>query len=92
MDIIYSQRFIDEFKDILEFIAKDSLTNSLNFEAELKSKINALGFMPYRFRQSTKIDDKNVRDMVFRGYVIIYAVEQECIKVLGIYKAKAWKP
>ncbi|WP_258864506.1 hypothetical protein [Helicobacter sp. MIT 01-3238] len=48
--------------------------------------------MPYRFRQSTKIDDKNVRDMVFKGYVIIYAVEQECIKVLGIYKAKAWKP
>lgn len=38
MDIIYSQRFIDEFKDILEFIAKDSLTNSLNFEAELKAK------------------------------------------------------
>lgn len=92
MDIIYSQRFIDELKDILDFIAKDSLTNSLKFEQELKSKINTLNFMPYRFRQSTKIDDKNVRDMVFKGYVIIYAVEQECIKVLGIYKAKAWKP
>lgn len=48
--------------------------------------------MPYRFRQSTKIDDKNVRDVVFKGYVIIYAVETECIKVLGIYKAKVWKP
>lgn len=67
MDIIYSQRFIDELKDILDFIAKDSLTNSQKFEQDLKSKINALGFMPYRFRQSTKIDDKNVSDMVLRA-------------------------
>ena len=91
MGIIYSQRFIDELKDILDFIAKDSLANSLKFEQELKSKINTLNFMPYRFRQSTISSDKNVRDMVFKGYVIIYAVETECIKVLGIYKAKAWK-
>lgn len=34
--------------------------------------------MPYRFRQSIKTNDKNVRDMVFRGYVVIYAVEIEC--------------
>lgn len=44
MDIIYSQRFIDELKDILDFIAKDNLTKSLQFETELTSKINALGF------------------------------------------------
>ena len=25
--------------------------------------------------QSTKSSDKNVRDMVFKGYVVVYAVE-----------------
>lgn len=38
MEIIYSQRFIDELKDIMDFIAKDSLSRALEFESELKSK------------------------------------------------------
>lgn len=90
MDIIYSQRFVDELKDIMDFIAKDSFARALEFESELKSKIATLDFMPYRFRQSAKSNDKNVRDMVFKGYVVIYAVEIERVKILGIYKAKIW--
>ena len=38
MDIIYSQRFIDELKDIMDFIAKDSFARALEFESELKKQ------------------------------------------------------
>lgn len=39
------------------------------------------------YRKSISFDDERVRDLVFKSYVIPYAIEDETIYVLGIYKA-----
>ncbi|EGR7920127.1 type II toxin-antitoxin system RelE/ParE family toxin, partial [Campylobacter jejuni] len=42
----------------------------------------------YKFRKSLAFDDENVRDFIFKGYVIPYKIDKEkdLIIILGIYK------
>ncbi|EAL2490596.1 type II toxin-antitoxin system RelE/ParE family toxin, partial [Campylobacter jejuni] len=50
--------------------------------------LKKLDFMPYKFRKSLAFDDENVRDFIFKGYVIPYKIDKEkdLIIILGIYK------
>ena len=42
--------------------------------------------MPYRCRKNAILGDENVRDLVFKGYVITYRINEKSIEVLLIYK------
>ena len=42
--------------------------------------------MPYRYRKNAILGDENVRDLVFKGYVITYRINEKSIEVLLIYK------
>lgn len=44
--------------------------------------------MPYKFRQSKCFNDENIRDFIFKGYVIPYLIDKENNKIviLAIFK------
>ncbi|MBN2826204.1 MAG: type II toxin-antitoxin system RelE/ParE family toxin [Campylobacterales bacterium] len=86
MRILKSDGFNKEIKEILQFIATDSPTNAKRFKDTLFVKINELAFMPYKFRQSIYFDDANIRDMIFKGYVISYKIQADTITLIGIIK------
>jgi len=44
---------------------------------------------PYRFRQSIYFDDSSIRDLVFKGYVVVYKIRDESIDVFGLTKYQA---
>ncbi len=85
-----SDRFIVELDNITTFIAIDSLDRAMEFEDELKEKMKILPSNPYAFRKSIKFDDENIRDFIFKGYVIPYLIEDNIIYLLGIYKTNQW--
>lgn len=88
MHIVKQPKFNDSLKEILYFIALDSKQRAKNFKNELISKINGLVFMPYKFRQSIYFEDENIRDLIFKGYTIVYKVDEqnETILIIGIKK------
>ncbi|MDO9266640.1 MAG: type II toxin-antitoxin system RelE/ParE family toxin [Sulfurimonas sp.] len=90
MKILKREAFNREFKEILYFIAQDSKTNAKRFKNELIEKVNDLGFMPYKFRKSIFFHDDNIRDLVFKGYVIVYSIDEQenIITIIGISKYK----
>ncbi|MCZ6156858.1 type II toxin-antitoxin system RelE/ParE family toxin [Campylobacter ureolyticus] len=90
MLIIESKRFTDELNSICDFIAKDSINRAITFQQELKSKLDNIAFMPYINRKSIKFNDKNIRDFIFKGYVIPYLIDDDKIVILGIYKRNLW--
>lgn len=47
--------------------------------------------MPFRFRKNRTLNDKTVRDLIFKGYIVPFKVESENIKILGIYKNNIWQ-
>lgn len=91
MKIIYTDRFIYEMRLINDFIAFDSRARAKEFTQNVKLACRKLADMPYKCRKSFKFDDENVRDLIYKGYVVPYLVENECISILGIYKENAWE-
>ncbi|KEA45847.1 type II toxin-antitoxin system RelE/ParE family toxin [Campylobacter mucosalis] len=88
MVIIYKDDFIEALARIREFIALDSVSRADNFTKELRSKIEQIPFMPYRFRKNAILNDKNIRDLIFKGYVVSYKIDEknQVIKILSIFK------
>lgn len=86
MKFIFDKKFKDALSEIEEFIAIDSFERAYKFKNDLYKKIYNLEFMPKKCRKSMLSDDESVRDLIFKGYVVVFKVENEIIKVLYIYK------
>ena len=76
MQIKRSSKYNSNLFKILDYIAKDKISASENFLKELDKLINNLQNFPFKFRQSVYFDNKNIRDMVYKGYTVIYRVNE----------------
>lgn len=90
MKIIRDEKYLLNLKNIMEFIAEDSLKQALKFQIELDKKIINLSYMPYKFKQSIYFNHENIRDFIYKGYVIPYKIDtdEETITIIGINKYK----
>ena len=90
--IIIATRFQQELNEILDFIALQSLDEARKFKNGLYAKIATLALMPRRCRRNLVANDENVRDLIYKGYVVVFGVDDDkaCVEVLGIYKANVW--
>jgi len=88
MKIIRSKRYTLSLQNIITYISKDSKTRAFNFKNELDKIVNNLVNMPYKFRPSIYFTDENKRDLIFKGYTIVYKIDetQDMITIIGIKK------
>lgn len=91
MRVVFSTRFRHEIAIISKFIALDSKKRANAFINSVEKQCSTLSNMPYKYRKSLKFDDENVRDLVFKGYVMPYLVQGDEIHILGIYKENLWE-
>jgi len=87
MQIEFDGKFEESLKLILEYIAKDKLSASKKFRKDLFTQIKNLSNFPYKYRKSFYFDDENIRDMIFKGYTIVYeiALQNDSIIILNIF-------
>ena len=88
MQIIRSKNYLKKLQNIMEFIAQDSVNRAIEFQIDLDENIDNLAYMSYKFRKSNYFDDENIRDLIFKGYVIPYEIDQKnnTIIIIGIKK------
>jgi len=86
LKVIIEIGFFEPLLKILTTIAKDKISASKKFNKDLRKKINLLLESPFMCRPSIYFEDKKYRDLIFKGYTIIYKVEENEIKVLDIFK------
>ena len=86
MKIVIEISFSEPLFKILTTIAKDKKSASIKFNKDLRDKINLLQESPLMCRASIYFEDDKYRDLIFKGYTIIYKVEDNKIKVLDIFK------
>lgn len=91
MVIKRTARFNRELKTVFDFIAKDSPSRARDFRDKLIAKLQAISDSPLMYRKSASFDDESIRDLIFKSYVIPYAIENGAIYVLGIYGANKWQ-
>ena len=88
MRIINNSDFSQELKDILKYIANDKPSASKKFSKELKDNIKLILDNPYMYPPSYYFNDKDVRDMTYKKYTIVYQVslERNTIEIMKIFK------
>ncbi|WP_198305392.1 type II toxin-antitoxin system RelE/ParE family toxin [Arcobacter vandammei] len=90
MQIIRDTKYLIKIQSIVEYIAKDSIFRAFDFLDSLDEQINNLPNMPLKCRKSIYFDDENIRDLIFKGYVIPYKIDidKKQITIIGINKYK----
>lgn len=87
MIISYKKTFENQLLQIVNYIAKDKIEASINFANELEELIFLIPNNPFKYKPSVYFDNKNIRDMTYKGYTINYKVnfEKDLIEVLRIF-------
>ena len=87
MKIIYNPIFEDELLHIINRIAEDKPNASIKFALELEKSILNIPIFPFKYKPSVYFDDKNVRDMTYRRYTVVYEVnlDENSIEILKIF-------
>ena len=85
MRVNYQPLFKKQLKIIQLSIAKDKVTAARKFVKELKVMCENIVNMPYKHRQSIYHDNKNSRDMIFKGYTITYEISEDKIIIETIF-------
>ena len=88
MKIEITTEFRDRLNDQIEYIAKDKPTAARNFKSQLLNRIKEIPNMPYAYRQSIFFDQADIRDLIFKGYIVVFKVDEneQLIKVFGFSK------
>jgi len=87
MQIIYKKTFEKQLLNIVNYIAKDKINASVKFANELEKSIFSIADNPLKYKASIYFRNENIRDMIYKGYTIIYKVsfQNNTIEVLRIF-------
>jgi len=88
MQIIRDTGYLQKLQSIMEYIAQDSVNQALKFQVDLDEIIDDIPDMPFKYKKSIYFNDNNIRDLVFKGYVVPYKVDtaKNQIIIIGINK------
>jgi mRNA-degrading endonuclease RelE of RelBE toxin-antitoxin system len=90
MIVSISNEFLKLLTEQVRYIYKDKPRAALKFRKDLLKNIKKDLKQPFHFKKSRYIDDENIRDYVFKGYVVVYEVdvERKIVSVFGFIKYK----
>jgi toxin ParE1/3/4 len=90
MKLLFSTRFRKELQNVISFIQYDNKYNAIKFYDDIMDNLKLIPDMPFAYRVSSKYNDKNVREMIFKKYTIIFQITTKNIIILGIFNQNLW--
>jgi len=88
--IKYSKQAEIDIKEAISHIAKESITNALNYLSGYEEKIDLLLSNPYMgIECKAKLINRDCRVLVYKSHLLIYRIKQEDNKIfiIRIYHA-----
>lgn len=88
MKIKILKSFSSKLEKQIDYIAKDKPQAARNFKKDILKRIKELDSMPYKNKQSIYFNDEKIRDLIFKGYVVVYRIndDEKAIEVFGLIK------
>jgi len=83
--VVETENFKRQLRIISFTIKNDKPSAALKFVKDLKKQTNEIANMSYKYRKSYYYNDEKVRDMIFRGYTIIYKIYDNYIAIAEIF-------
>lgn len=90
MKIELTSTFRDQLRKQIQYISKDKPTAARKFNTLIFQKIRKIPEAPFKNRKSFFFDNENIRDLIVKGYLIVYEIlkiENKTV-IFGFYK---WK-
>jgi toxin ParE1/3/4 len=84
MKILWTEPSLDDLRAIRGYIAKDSETYAANFIESILSAVEQVSEFPRLGRVVPEANIPDIRELVFRGYRIIYRVQESAIHILAV--------
>ena len=88
MKIRITKSFRKKLNEQVRFIAQDKPSAARKFKNDILVKIEQIPPIPYKNRKSIFFDRDDVRDLIYKGYIIVYKLNEEenSIEVFGLAK------
>ncbi len=87
MSVRWSQEAGENLVDIEEFIARDSVERAVRFVDDLIDHAEAiLADNPRSGRTVPEIGNPDIRELIYRGYRIVYRLNGEQIEILTVFE------
>ena len=88
MKIKISGSFREKLSNQVRFISKDKPGAARMFKNNLLQHLGKIREQPYSYRKSPFFKDENIRDLIFKGYVITFRIlpEEGVIQAFGFNK------
>jgi plasmid stabilization system protein ParE len=86
MKIIFKESFIRRLENQVEYIAPDSPVQARKFKTELLNKIKQIPLNPTQNRKSVYFEDNTIRDLIYKGYTIVYRITDTAFEIFGFVK------
>jgi len=86
MKIVFKDTFVIRLENQLEYISRDSTKRARKFKVDLLSRIKEIPSNPYQYRKSIYFEEESIRDLIFKGYVIVFLITEKQIEVFGFVK------
>lgn len=85
MKILLTDTAKNDLHTINDIIAADKPLAASEFLDEIFTRIELLKTNPFQCRKSYYSDNPNIRDLVFKGYTVVYRVQEDRIEILKIF-------
>jgi len=92
MKIKFDPEFLYLLTEQIDIIALDKPKAAKTFKQEFFDKCRSLAEMPYRCRKSIYYDDERVRDMIYKGYTVVYVIREDEIIILSLINHQNFIP
>jgi plasmid stabilization system protein ParE len=86
MKIIYTESFVLRLEKQLQFIAKDKPLAAKKFKKNILTTIKSVSSNPYLCRKSIYFENDSIRDLIYKGYTIVFRIKEKQIEVFGFVK------
>ena len=86
MKIVFKDTFYHRLENQIEYISLDSPARARKFKSDLFKRIKEIGSNPYRYRKSIYFEEETIRDLIFKGYTIVFRINGNNIEIFGFVK------
>lgn len=82
--VVWTEPALEDLKDIIEYIARDSLIYAERFGVRVVEAPRCLMQFPRCGRIVPEFEEENIRELIYGSYRIIYLVKEEVCYVVAV--------
>jgi plasmid stabilization system protein ParE len=86
MKILFKESFLKRLENQIEYISLDSPKRARKFKDDLLNRIKEIPQNPYKCRKSIYFENLDIRDLIFKGYTVVFRINENQIEVFGFVK------